>query len=518
MIPFSNIFKIALASSAIFLLSLCGFSQGKLLELLPGSEKLGYNEKTGAHRLVGNVNFIYQGNTMYCDSAHYFDKTNEVRAYGNVHITKDEINLFCDSLYYNGKTRRAKLWGHVRVRDLEYKLSTDTLEYDAKKSQGIYRHGGKIESITSNEVLTSRVGYFYPESKSFFFSGKVNYKNDDLTMITDTLQYIYSKQTTYFYGPTKIVKAKTTMFCERGWYNVKTEEGSLMRNAKILQDSQIITGDTLLYQPLQGRSIGRGNVVFADTTSKTIFRGDYGLQSEKDHYAYLTGNAVATKVQKNDSIYIFADTLFNQNDTLNKPLYTKAFHHVRVFNTSVQAMSDSVFYSEIEERMELYNNPIVWSQNSELKGDSISVYFNDSLIDHIYVRDKATVIMEIDSGRYYNQIAGKEIITLFKENEIVRSDVKGSAVTIFYPEETEEDDTLVTIKRMGMNRLYASELRIYLDSGEITGVTYFDRPDGVFYPMDSIKEDEMKVKNFQWNPALRPKRSITETVKWDLLD
>jgi hypothetical protein len=36
--------------------------------------------------------------------------------------------------------------------------------------------------------------------------------------------------------------------------------------------------------------------------------------------------------------------------------------------------------------------------------------------------------------------------------------------------------------------------------------------------MDGIKEDEMKVKNFQWNPALRPKRSITETVKWDLLD
>ena len=83
-------------------------AQKNILELLPGSEKLGYNEKTGAHRLVGSVNFSYQGNTMYCDSAHYFDKTQEVRAYGNVHVTKDEINLFCDSLYYNGKTRKAK--------------------------------------------------------------------------------------------------------------------------------------------------------------------------------------------------------------------------------------------------------------------------------------------------------------------------------------------------------------------------------------------------------------------------
>ena len=90
-------------------------AQKSVLELLPGADKLGYDARTGAHRLTGSVNFIYQGNTMYCDSAHYFDKTNEVRAYGNVHITKDDINLFCDSLYYNGKTRKAKLWGHVRV-------------------------------------------------------------------------------------------------------------------------------------------------------------------------------------------------------------------------------------------------------------------------------------------------------------------------------------------------------------------------------------------------------------------
>jgi hypothetical protein len=55
-------------------------AQKNILELLPGSEKLGYNEKTGAHRLVGSVNFNYQGNTMYCDSAHYFEKTKEVRA------------------------------------------------------------------------------------------------------------------------------------------------------------------------------------------------------------------------------------------------------------------------------------------------------------------------------------------------------------------------------------------------------------------------------------------------------
>ena len=48
-------------------------SQGKL-ELLPGSEKIYFNKATQTHRLVGTVSFIYQGNTMYCDSAHYREK------------------------------------------------------------------------------------------------------------------------------------------------------------------------------------------------------------------------------------------------------------------------------------------------------------------------------------------------------------------------------------------------------------------------------------------------------------
>ena len=122
--------------SAIFLLNKVGRAQGNILELLPGVDKFEYNEVTGIHRLFGNggVNFIYQGNTMYCDSAHYWSKSAEVRAYGNVHIVKDDLNLYCDSLYYNGNTRKAKLWSNVRVRDQEYKILTDTLEYDSKVS------------------------------------------------------------------------------------------------------------------------------------------------------------------------------------------------------------------------------------------------------------------------------------------------------------------------------------------------------------------------------------------------
>jgi lipopolysaccharide export system protein LptA len=507
-----DILKIALVSGAFFLFSYITVAQSGVLELLPGAEKLGYNQKTGAHRLVGKVNFIYQGNTMYCDSAHYFDKTQEVRAYGNVHITKDDINLYCDSLYYNGKTKRAKLWGHVRVRDLEYKLSTDTLEYDAKKAQGIYRHGGKIESITSNEVLTSRIGYFYPDNKNFFFSGKVRYRNDDLQMTTDTLQYLYSKQTTYFYGPTKIVRDSTIMFCERGWYNIKTEEGSLIKNALIQRSGREVRGDTLFYQPTIGRSTARGNVIVSDSAQRTLIKGKYGLNDEKNHFSLVTGNAVASQVREKDTLYIFADTLFNQNDSLDKSLFIKAYRNAKFFQESAQAKADSIYYSRNEGRIELFKDPIVWSSNAELRGDSMTVFLKDSIIERVFIRENSIVVMELDSGQYYNQIGGERINALFKDQSLYRTDVSGSATTVFYPEEKKENDTTVTVTRMGMNRIYAADLRIYLDSGEITGVTYFDKPDGVFFPMSDIPEEELFIRNFGWNSALRPKRSLIEGI------
>jgi hypothetical protein len=59
-----------------------------------------------------------------------------------------------------------------------------------------------------------------------------------------------------------------------------------------------------------------------------------------------------------------------------------------------------------------------------------------------------------------------------------------------------------------MNRVIASDLRIYLDSGEVKGITYFDKPDGVFYPMDQINPEEQFINGFILYPALRPKSPL----------
>ena len=163
--------------------------------------------------------------------------------------------------------------------------------------------------------------------------------------------------------------------------------------------------------------------------------------------------------------------------------------------------------------MKLYKNPIVWSYGAELKGDFIEMNINDSIIDSINIYNNSSILMEVEPNLYYNQISGKNIIAYFKENKIYKTIVNGNAITLFYPEEEIHSDSTLTKKRIGMNRLYSSNLRIDIKNNKIKGINYIQSPDGVFYPIEKIKQEEQFIQNFVWKEALRPKTKEEILIK-----
>lgn len=324
-------------------------------------------------------------------------------------------------------------------------------------------------------------------------------------MTSDTLQFSYEKQTVYFYGPTVIQNDSVTILCNKGWYKVDKEEATLYKQAQIIQKSTLMRGDTLYFHGKKQDYDGRGNVLYKDFDQKLFFVGDRASSSNTLRRTFLTGHAVAMKVKDQDTLYVHADSLFLFKDSLNEMDYLKAYRNVLVYNKSMQAKCDSARFEPKNDKLFLRSKPIVWAQNAELKGERMDITIQDSTLQKVEIFENTSALMELDSGNYYNQISGKEMVAYLEKNELVRTDVTGNAWTIFYPEDEEKKDTLLVRKRMGLNRLYASDLRIYLDSGEVVGITYFDKPDGIFYPMDQIKPEEQFIKGFEWKVALRPK-------------
>ena len=65
-------------------------------------------------RVIGNVIFIQNNTTIYCDSAHFFKKRNRVEAFGQIHITDgDSVDVVARSLSYDGNKRVAYLRKNV---------------------------------------------------------------------------------------------------------------------------------------------------------------------------------------------------------------------------------------------------------------------------------------------------------------------------------------------------------------------------------------------------------------------
>lgn len=497
--------KIALFTSAFFLTFVI-YAQA-FGELLPGSSALVYSEKEGVHKLLDGANFIYQGNTFYADSAYYFEKSKEMRAYGHVHIQKsDNMNLFCDSLLYRSRNGVATLWGNVRALDGQYRITTDSLDYNTKTERGVYRRWGRIENLYENEVLTSKFGYFHPKTKNFFFRHQVEYTSDDVHLTTDSLEYKYANQTIKFYGPTVIQTEDAYMCAQRGVYNMKTKVGTLYQDASYESKGREILGDTLSFNEATQKAFVYGNVSVMDTTERIRFTGRYAEMDDSLKYSLITGNAIIEKYQKDDTLYVRADTLYNRMDSLNRRELTIGYHNVKIFSRNMQGRADSLSFAREDCYMELYRNPILWAKNGELKGDSMRVFMDDSIIYEAFIWNKATAVMKVDSmDVYYNQVGGTKMYAYFLNNEVEYAKVIGNAQTVYYPLEEQKTDSVVTFIRKGMGRYFASEIKIYFDSGEVVGVTYYQKPDGVMYPMDKINKEEQYIKNFKTNFALRPK-------------
>ena len=107
---------------------------------------------------------------------------------------------------------------------------------------------------------------------------------------------------------------------------------------------------------------------------------------------------------------------------------------------------------------------------------------------------------QIDTA-HYNQVTGKEMTALFRNNEIYRNDVNGNVQTIYYMQEDNSPEITM------MAYIEAGDMTSYIEKQQITGITYRGNPTYTFYPMDKIPESQpTRLPNFKWEANRRPTR------------
>ncbi|MBL0146617.1 MAG: LPS export ABC transporter periplasmic protein LptC [Chitinophagaceae bacterium] len=476
---------------------------------------------------AGEVIITEGKTTTNCDSAAYNQRTNILEAFGNIHINdNDSIHTYAQYLRYIGLERIAYLKKNVRLTDKKGTLYTEDLEYNLRTGIATYKNGGRI--VNGSTLLTSKEGVYYADTKDVYFKNNVHLKDPKYNITTDSLRYNIKTGIANFITYTKIINKDGSIIETRsGTYDLNTGNAVFFDRTAYKDSNYFLIADKMAYEEKTGILQMEGNAKLVDSANQVTVLGGLVFADKKKNTFLATNKSVMILYKENDSTYITADTLYSglrkydslerklttQQDTLNKVTtlntqskdtsirYFIAFHHVRIFNDSLQAVSDSLHYSTSDSTFKLFGTPIVWNNDTQVTGDTIHMYTQNQKPKRLYVFNNGIIINEANKVMY-NQVAGRTLNGYFKDGQIDYVRVKGSpAESIFYPQDNDS-------AYIGMNRSSGDVIDIYFVKKELNKVKFVNNVDGVMYPLRQIPADKKELKNFKWWDYRRPKNKL----------
>lgn len=471
--------------------------------------------------IAGNVK-MRQGNSLFfCDSCVINNNTNVFEAWGHVRIVdSDTTTATSNHLRYLTKRKLAYLDGNVKLTDGHATLTTPDLEYDMETNIGIYKNGGVV--INKNTRLTSKEGYYYADQKDVYFKQGVIVKDPAYIIRTDSLLYNTETQTTRFIAQTTIIDSNgRTIETREGYYNQQTGKAEFGQRPKVIDGDITATGNRITIDDSLHLSTIEGNAVVTNKKDGTTIVGGIILRNTQTEAILATKKPLMIIKQDNDSIYITADTLFSarlsdkfgmdsvitdtvkgikraafsEKDSTNR--YFEAFRNVRIFHDSLQAVCDSMFYSFRDSVFRLYDNPVIWANQSQITGDTILLYTKNKKADKLEAFENSFMVNEVEAG-VYNQIKSTRMDGWFIDGNIDSVRCRGFAECVYY---IQDEDSAYT----GVNQAKSDLIDIYFVNKELERVVLRNDVTGTMWPIRQKSPSEMQLPGFRWLEDRRPK-------------
>ena len=440
-------------------------------------------------KVDNQVVFTHEGIKVWCDQAILYDEENFFKAYGNVRMEQgDTITMTSQYAEYNGDTQFAFASGNVFMRNPQSSLQTDTLFFDRNKQQAYYRSGGTIRDTAS--VLKSRIGRYYLEQEKYSFSSEVVITNPDYVLRSTQLDFYSENGHAYMYGPSTITSEASTIYCERGFYDTRGDTGYFVKNSRIDYENRILEGDSLYFNRNTNFASATNNIKVTDTVNESVIRGHYAEVFRDKDSVFITRRAVAVALQEKDSVYIHGDTLMVTGKPEDRVI--RGFYDVRLFKSNMSGKSDSIHVRERSGLTQMLGNPVVWSENNQLTGDTIHLLSNVETeeMDSLKVFDNAFMIQQ-DSLGGYNQLKGKEMYGKFLDNELRQVDLVKNTETLYYL----RDDSGQLI---GINKTLSSSITIFFEDREVEMIDYIQNVEGTIYPEEDLPPNARELQGFHW--------------------
>ncbi len=507
------------------------------------TQDLDYNLNTGIGNYHNGGKVINRDNTITSREGTYYADTKDVYFRNNVDVIGPKNRIKADSLIYNMRSEVVAFTGNTNIKNKEVDIVTTQGTYDLKTGNAFFTSRTSVKDssgrvyIANNMALDDKSGNAQLEGNAivkdsangFIVTGNqifLDKKNNSFLATRKPVMIIKQKDdSTYIAADTLFSGLKS--FIDNNEMIVKKDsvaKDSLHLNIGIDSSKALTTPDSLSnFKPFNLNDSSRNIMHMIDSLklrrrdvikSPVINPNESPGLVDSSKAISPTNNFLLPDSSSNDStqkasILSVGDSISTGKKTLDASVnesdsatrYFLAFHHVKIFNDSLQSICDSLFFSAKDSVFRLFYGPVVWSGRSQINGDTIFLYTKNEKPQRLYVFEKGLIVNKTTQG-FYNQITGKTINGYFVDGKIDYMRVKGSqSESIYY---AQDDDSAY----IGMNRATGDVIDLYFKEDDLIKVLFVNDVKGKMYPMRKIPEEEKKLKNFIWLDDKRPKNRL----------
>jgi lipopolysaccharide export system protein LptA len=499
-------------------------------------------------------------NHITTDSLLYNLRTQASNYVGNTHINNKEVDIYTTQGTYDFNTGNALFTSRTTVRDSSNRVYiANNMALDNKSGNAQLEGNAIVKDSAGGYIVFADQIFLNKTSNSFLATRKpvliIKQKDDSIYVAADTIFSGYSTEVKNedFINQNKSVsndslhkrmmvdtlqKADTSKKFPA--HKLKNEQDSSYNLAHEIDSLNAVKGNAKpkTYEPVNDSS--QLISLHKDSTRSDSVKNipTLGVKNKQDSSNYLipkkdSSHSVREKaaILKSDTasadsskatLYTdstksnFLKSIFKRKDSAQLTIikhqkdsthapdssrYFLAFHHVRIFNDSLQSICDSLFFSAKDSVFRLYYDPVIWSGHTQITGDTIFLFTKNKKPERLYAFDKGIIVNKTTQG-FYNQISGKTINGYFKGGAIDYMRVRGSqAESIYYAQDNDS-------AYLGMNRASGDVIDLYFDKDDLKKVLFINDIKGSFYPMRQIPEDQRKLKDFIWLQDKRPKNKL----------
>lgn len=523
------------------------------------SEEVDYNLSSKIGKYYKDGTLQNEQTVLSSRQGEYNLKTKEARFKGDVVVNDPEYKATSEELGYNTDTKFVRFFADAVVQNESSTLfAKPGSTYDAEKKQAVFKGRSNIihesqfiegddmkyNQISGWAIAKGNVIAIDTAEKATVWGGLLTY--NEITgkmMVTDkpVLRRAGEEDTVYMVGdtvfsepianlerpdsgPVDTAKLYMDQLIERMQQGIEVDSTKIpMQNdsARRMSDTAKVNAakdtlspdDSLVITTKDSLDTDTPVLEFPEETELPALADDDPRRSDSSAIVSPDSSDTSLTSSRTDRAQRPKNTIGNnpgtkiydksdaaKGDEENKPRYFLVYHHAKVFSDSAQAKCDSLRYSQADSLMILYRDPVVWSKDAQVLGDTIYALLDSNKIHEVYVPKNAIMIQQNGKEAYgmFDQIQANRLHAFFVNNELDSALAYPNAETIYFP--TDEDSAY-----LGASKASSERLKMRFKERKIWQVHYLKDFKQVMTPMKDVDPASFRLSRFKWRAAEKAK-------------